>query len=283
MTTTVACCSSTSMHDVDPDDGGEHWVKPPPAYKHPAKFTPSIIDAMRKVLAPELTERGALKVLDPFAGPGGIHQLADVGGVETFGVELQPEWARMHPSTICGSVLELPAYFPRGTFNVLATSYCYGNRMADSHVATDPCKACEGRGWPDVDSPDGSCRACWGSGLSKRNTYTHYLRMQGVEPVESDDNAAQMQWGAKYRAFHQAAWKACRAVLAPGSLIILNGKNHYVGDTMQRVVEFHLNDWLVHGAVVEQVRKVPVTGNGQGANGSKRVPYETVAALRWLG
>lgn len=279
----TVCCSSTTPHDLDPDDGGEHWVKPPPVPDHPAKFTPAVLAAIRKVLAPELAERGALRVLDPFAGVGLIHQLADAGGIDTYGVELQPEWARAHPRTVTGSVLDLAQLFPGATWNVLATSYCYGNRMADSHLALDPCKACDGTARKLGGGSDESCRACKGSGLSKRNTYTHVLRAQGIEPVASPDNAAQMQWGAAYRSFHQRAWAACRARLDDGALVILNGKNHYRGDRLERVAEFHLNDWLVAGAVVEQVRKVAVSGNRQGANGSKRVPYETVAALRWRG
>lgn len=296
----TACCSSTDPHDTDPDDGNEHWVKPPPVVEHPAKFTPAILDKIKDLVNAERHERGAVRVLDPFAGTGLIHQLADVGGIDTYGIELQPEWARMHPRTLTGSVLDAPRLFFGARFTVLATSYCYGNRMGDCHDAKDPCKVCGGSGRAeavvghratcdrahddgDLCNEDGAppCTTCKGSGLSKRNTYTHYLVRQGIEPVVTDDNAARMQWGPKYRAFHSAAWKACREVLEPGALVILNGKNHYRGDQLQRVVEFHLNDWLVAGAVVEQVRKVPVSGNGQGANGTKRVPYETVAALRW--
>lgn len=286
----TACCSSTAPHDLDPDDGAEHWVAPPPKYEHPAKFTPSILDKIKDLVNAERHERGAVKVLDPFAGTGLIHQVADVGGIDTYGIELQPEWARMHPRTITGSVLDVQLLFPGARFTVLATSYCYGNRMGDCHDAKDPCKVCGGSGRACTagtdhvvghDCPPELCATCKGSGLSKRNTYTHTLVRQGIEPVTTDDNAARMQWGAKYRQFHSAAWKACREVLEPGALVLLNGKNHYRGDSLQRVVEFHLNDWLVAGAIIEQVRKVPVSGNGQGANGTKRVPYETVAALRW--
>lgn len=50
------------------------------------------------------------KVLDPFAGTGRIHELPN----ETVGVEIEPEWAALHPDTICGSALELP--FDDGSF-----------------------------------------------------------------------------------------------------------------------------------------------------------------------
>lgn len=284
--TMTACCSSIEPHTIDPDDGGEHWVLPP-KLNHPAKFNRQLLDAIRKVIVPEHERVGALKVLDPFAGVGGIHELADAGGIETFGVELQPEWARMHRRTVTGSVLDMPELFRGVQFDALVTSPCYGNRMADSHDARDECKACSGRGrvWPITDSgalggPGSPCKKCKGSGLSWRNTYTHVLRAQGIEPVASDDNAVTMQWGVRYREFHAKAWRACRQVLKPGTLVVVNVKNHWRGDKVQRVAEFHLNEWLLLGCTVERVQPVPSRGNRQGANGDVRDDNELLLVLR---
>lgn len=285
----MTCCTSERPHDVDPDDGGHHWIAPPVVPDHPAKFSSPIIDAMRQLLSPELAATGRLKVLDPFAGVGGVHQLADAGGIETYGVELQPEWARAHPDTICGSVLELPSLFPAGTFTVLATSPTYGNRMADHHDAADPCKAegCvrgevrrEGSVIPGELFTMVPCPACKGSGLSKRNTYAHALRRSGAEPVASPENSAVMQWGPTYRDFHERAWKACDQVLAPGALVLLNLKNHVRGGRIQNVVEFHVNVWFRLRCTLEDVRRIPTKGLAHGANHDLRTDAELVVALR---
>lgn len=50
----------------------------------------------------------------------------------------------MTQHSLVGNALALP--FPDGSMDVLATSPCYGNRMADSHNAQDPCRTCEGTG-----------------------------------------------------------------------------------------------------------------------------------------
>ena len=60
----------------------------PPAHDHPAMFS-------RELLAPLAeTIRGRQSVIDPFAGTGRIHVIADLGGVpRSTGIELEPEWA----------------------------------------------------------------------------------------------------------------------------------------------------------------------------------------------
>jgi hypothetical protein len=249
-----------------------------PVPEHPAKFSKAIIDRLGRMLVAEAEAVGAVKVLDPFAGPGGIHDLAQER-VETFGLELQPEWAAAHADTICGSVLELPSIFPPSTFDVVATSPCYGNRMADHHAAADPCRECSTRE-EHGDALDPACRACGGSGLSRRNTYAHALRRAGVEPAQSDDNAQVMQWGRRYREFHEAAWRACDRVLRPGGLVLLNVKNHLRGNVEQRVVEFHVNVWLLLGYTLEEARRVETRGLAFGANHESRTPAELVVALR---
>lgn len=177
--------------------------------EHPAKFSRKILDVFREMLSAERDRVGHLRVLDPFAGCGGVHELAEER-VETFGYEIQPEWAAAHADTICGNVLELGSVFPAGTFDAVATSPSYGNRLADHHEAKDPCRnpACDGG---KVERAEGAtpaevdagcelgvvfvdCPTCGGSGLSKRNTYAHYLRAAGAEPVKAD-NSALMQWG----------------------------------------------------------------------------------------
>lgn len=246
-----------------------------PTPRHPAKFSKPVLTAIRKILVPEAIAVGHIKVLDPFAGVGGVHELAEQS-VSTLGLELQPEWASAHEDTRVGDVLAMPADW-RGFFDVLVTSPCYGNRMADHHAAADPCRACDGSGVGDyLDRVP--CTTCKGTGLTRRNTYAHALRESGAEPVEG--SAAMMQWGPEYRAFHEAAWRACKTVLRPGALAVINVSNHIRDGREQRVVEFHLNTWMLLGVTVQEVRRVQTQRNGQGANRDSRVEGEVVMALR---
>jgi hypothetical protein len=65
--------------------------------RHPARFTSTILDTLARLIPP------GSRVLDPFAGTGRIHELP----CETWGVELEPEWANMHPRTIVGNARHL--------------------------------------------------------------------------------------------------------------------------------------------------------------------------------
>lgn len=255
---------------------------------HPATYSRKILDKLREMVAVEADRVGHVKVLDPFAGTGGVHELAEQR-VETYGYEIQPEWAAAHKATVCGNVLELGSVFPAGTFDCIVTSPCYGNRMADSHDAKDPCKApgCIG-GAIDVggQEPDGSgsicprpCPACGGSGMSKRNTYAHYLRAAGVEPV-GQENSALMQWGPGYRAFHLNAWSVVDRALRRDGLALINVKNHHRGKRLIRVVEFHLNAFLAMGYSLEGARRIETRGLAQGANHGSRTGFELILALR---
>jgi hypothetical protein len=90
--------------------------------KHPAKFSDAILERVDALLS----ERDATDtplVLDPFAGVGKIHQLTDIRAV---GVEIEPEWATLHPDTIVANTLYLP--FRDAVFDGMITSPTYGNR-----------------------------------------------------------------------------------------------------------------------------------------------------------
>lgn len=244
---------------------------------HPAKFPDRIVTAIGRILADETD--GPLKILDPFAGVGLIHDLADIapGRWTTTGVEIEPEWAAEHPRTEVGDALRLR--FRAGSFDVVATSPCYGNRMADHHNARDFCKVCDGSGeHPEIFSePDDpiDCEACAGWGLSKRNTYRAYLGRQ-----LSEGSSAAMQWGPAYREFHAAAWAEAVRVLKPGGLLIVNISNHYRKHTEQHVAEFHLNAVCLLGCTVLRVDPIRTQRNRQGANGDSRTDRELIIVAR---
>jgi SAM-dependent methyltransferase len=209
---------------------------------HPAKFSHPLIPIFQSLLPPD---RYPL-VLDPFAGTGRIHQLEQ----DTVGVELEPEWASMHPDTIEGNALKLP--FDKDTFDAVCTSPTYGNRMADHHKAKDN---------------------------SKRSTYRHALGRE-LTP----NNSGAMQWGDEYREFHKRAWAEVDRVLKPKGRFVLNVKDHIRGGVRREVSYWHvaaITRSFSNSAKysVTETIEVPLTGNGFGANGSARIPYEYVFCL----
>lgn len=135
----------------------------PVAVKHPAAYSPGVLDAFDDLLCERFPD-GA-RLLDPFAGTGRIHLLSSDPRFNlrynTVGIELEPEWAAMHPATIVGDATALP--FPDHSFEMAATSPSYGNRMADHHEARDG---------------------------SYRRTYRHVLG----RPL-NPNNSGGMQWG----------------------------------------------------------------------------------------
>jgi len=226
---------------------------------HPARYTDALLPVFAHWLQREhLYEKcpddplcpgcNGVKVLDPFAGTGRIHELRDLApDVKTCGVELEPEWANLHPDTIVGNALELP--FEDESFDAICTSPTYGNRLADSHNASDP---------------------------HLRRSYTHDLGRQ-----LSDDNSGAMQWGDEYRSFHEAAWAEAVRVLRPGGLFLLNIKDHIRGGEIQPVSAWHANHLMHrHGLSLVQAEIVGTPSLRQGANADARVGHEFVWVLR---
>lgn len=137
--------------------------------------------------------RGVL--LDPFAGTGRVHDLASAT-LRTVGVEIEPEWAAMHPSTLVGNALALD--FADESFDVVVTSPVYGNRMSDSHNAKDE---------------------------SLRRSYTHDLRRLTGDPerkLHPENSGTLYAWQKEYWRFHVRAWAEVRRVLKPKGVFLLN-------------------------------------------------------------
>jgi tRNA G10 N-methylase Trm11 len=210
---------------------------PPPAPRNPAKFTAAILARIAAALA--ALPDGAL-VLDPFAGTGLIHRLPH----RTVGVDIEPEYAAT--SMIQANALALP--FPAETFDAIATSPTYGNRLADHHDARDG---------------------------STRHSYKHDLG----HDLHSDNSGA-LQWGPKYRSFHRQAWAEARRVLRPGGLFVLNIKDHVRQRRVVRVTDWHLDALELLGFERLSVEHVRAPGLRYGENAGARVDHETVAALK---
>lgn len=213
---------------------------------HPAKFSQPILDQLRELVAGEGERLGLTpRLLDPFAGVGKIHVLEDVA--HTFGVELEKEWASAHPRTEVGDATDLK--FVGGVFEIVATSPCYGNRMADVYAGDE-------KG-------------------STRYTYTIALGHD-----LSFNSAAAMQWGREYRAFHAAAWREAIRVLVEDGLLIVNISNHIRDDEVQKVVEWHLTTLLELGCGLVEVRPVGTQRMRNGANHLARVETEMLLVVR---
>jgi len=209
---------------------------------HPAVYS----DTVLPVLISTLNESHRL-VLDPFAGVGKIHLLSDNTnwGMRTVGVEIEPEWALNHPQSLVGDALSLP--FRNEAFDAVVTSPTYGNRMADSHVARDG---------------------------SVRRSYTHDLG----RPLSASNSGA-MQWGHRYRLFHQWAWSESMRVIRPKGRLVINISDHIRKHERQYVTSWHVEYLLSLGFVLAYAANVNTARHREGANSSSRIDGETILAF----
>jgi hypothetical protein len=207
---------------------------------HPARYSDEIVPILAKYMA------GYARVLDPFAGTGRVHEAADAAGIDSVGVELEPEWASSHERTVVGSALILP--YNEGAFDCICTSPCYGNRLADHH-----------------DAQDGSTR----------RSYTHDLG-RDLTP----GNAGLLQWGDEYKSFHVDAWDEAFRVLSANGRFILNISDHIRDGEQIQVSAWHL-DYLarVLGLGISAMIPVETRRMRYGENADARPLVEYVFVL----
>lgn len=207
--------------------------------KHPAKFADVVVEMMREELAPF---RGKF-VLDPFAGIGKIMQLYP--DFQVIGVEIEPEWASQTMGVVCMDSLhwmkQYLAIVGPGVFPAIATSPCYGNRMADKLIL------------------DGT----------KRYTYANALGRN-----LSKGNSGSLQWGDAYREFHAEAWSLAVEILQEGGRFLLNIKDHIRGGKHQYVTEWHVETLIGLGLTYVKHLRIPSHNMGHGQNHDVRVPNE---------
>lgn len=248
---------------------------PTDTVKHPAKFSPEVMDAIGQITRRRVKKGEA--VIDGFAGTGRIHRLGETWGWHTTGIEIEPEWANMDPRTIVGDATRLP--FADGSFAAYITSPCYGNRMADHHDAKERCKPCDGVGLIGGET----CSKCWGRGFRvyKRNTYKHTLGRL-TEDGSVDDlhprNTGAMQWGDDYRAMHALAWSEATRVTQ--RWLILNISDHYRKGDLVPVTAWHVERLELLGWTEKERIEVRTQRNREGANGDLRAEFESVIAFR---
>jgi len=236
-----------SLSDA-PDDSGLSEGDPktddvsgprPHEPKHPAPFSPAILEAIAESLE---GLPSSARVLDPFAGAGGVHDLP----FETAGVEIEAEWTAMRAGTIVGDAQYLP--FADETFDAIATSPAYGNRLADHHNASDS---------------------------SYRRTYKQALG-RDLHP----QNAGAMQWGKHYKGLHAVAWQEAYRVLRPGGMFVLNIKDHIRAGERIEVVSWHQSVLKSLGLILKHRREIDTPGFRRGANRDARFPEEVLVFLK---
>lgn len=170
-------------------------MNPLPKVHHPAPFSDAIL---RYLANGDRVPQGL--ILDPFAGVGKVHRLADASRV-TVGVEIEEEWARQSRGTLVGDALHLP--FRDEVFDGCVTSPVYGNRMSDHHTAKDG---------------------------SLRRSYTHDLQRSvgdATRRLHPSNSGVMYAWQPRYWAFHRRAWAEVHRVLRPGARFFLNVSDCY--------------------------------------------------------
>ena len=214
---------------------------PEPCRTHPAKYTDALLTFMATML------EGCHSILDPFAGTGKVFTLCHwLPEASIQAIELEPEWAELHPDTQVGNALHLP--FGDATFDGICTSPTYGNRMADHHEASDH---------------------------SKRNTYRHSMGR-----ILHQDNSGLLQWGREYRLFHRLAWTEATRVLKLGGKFVLNIKDHIRAGSRQFVTEWHIDTLESMGYTAVRHEQITTPSLRYGQNAHLRVEYESVIQFR---
>jgi DNA modification methylase len=250
---------STRAHQVDQpapdgheDGGGEEQERQPDAAGKvwfPAAFSDSILRFIGN--SGLLPHTGV--IIDPFAGIGRIHRLASAS-LRTVGVEIEPEWAACHRSTIVGNALRLP--FGPESFDGAVTSPVYGNRMSDHHSALDG---------------------------SQRRSYTHDLQRTTGDLGRQlhPDNAGQLYaWQPKYWRFHVRAWAEVMRVLRPGAPFVLNVSDFIRNGQRVPVTKIHIQACTKLGFEFIRAYPVETPRMRKGENHQARIDHEYVLHFR---
>lgn len=209
------------------------------ATSHPCPFSrelmPVLVEEVAQFARPPILGSPALTILlDPMAGTGRASEIADAVGMVYLGYEIEPEFAAMHPLTVCGDS-RMMTRVESGSVTCIVTSAAYGGRMADQYLGT-PAEQEE--------------RAKTGK-IPRRRSYAISLNRR-THP----DSGGGMQWGPKYRALHTAIMVDCWRVLEPGGGLVLNISNHY-----RKGVEVQVAAWwysMLEEIGFEQMRVRPV-------------------------
>lgn len=242
---------------------------------HPAPFSEPIMDLLKGLIA---DWEGP--ILDPYAGIGRVHEL---GRDDTWGVEIEEEWAAAHERTIWGDSSELvlstvavggvmvrhpEGSAPRRTGvviprpNAVVTSPDYGNRMADQYLGTPK----EQR----LRDEEGV--------MPRRRSYAISLGRK-----LSLDSASRYGFGEDYQRAHTKVFTAVTDVCHPGARLALNVSDHFAAYTRIYVTAWWVELIASLGWHVERMIPVGTRRFRDGANADLRVDAETVIVATLKG
>lgn len=222
---------------------------------HPAVYSKAVLERFTEVLADRVaaTDRYPVRVLDPFAGTGRIHTLAG-DDVSTTGVEIQPQWAELHPCTMVGDATALPEQWSN-TWDVVMTSPAYGNRFADKHKAKDG---------------------------SLRRSYTHDLRRMTGDPeleLEANNTGRYLFETKQYKRLHEKAWREVWRVLRPGGWFVLNVSDSIRNDRVVPVCQWHHDFCTDIGFDTIRILEIETPRLRYGRNSSARTAFEMIYVM----
>lgn len=211
--------------------------------KHPAAYSDVSIPVLEQCL------RGAANVLDPMGGSGKLARIKAYGyRGRVVCNDLEPEWANGYAvDEWHNSDAAAMPWAADASFDAIATSPTYGNRMADHHNARD---------------------------ASRRITYRHKLGR-----ALHAENTGAMQWGAAYRHKHLAIYRECLRVLKPGGLFVLNVSDHIRAGRRVYVSKWHLETLREMGLTLRACHAVKTRRMRRGANWRARCAAEYVFLL----
>ncbi len=190
---------------------------------HPATYPEAVMAIFRELIA------GGSRVLDPFAGVGTIHELRP--DCLTSGIEIEAEWAAASEHTLHGDSRTVMAGIPAGSFDVVATSPAYGNRLAD----------------PYYEASDAHARRSYALDLGR--------------PLSDGSGAGcEFDTDGTYEELHEAIWAEAARVVRPGGLFLLNCKDFQRDGRIMPVTGWHIATLTDLGFVVIDLRTLPAAG-----------------------
>lgn len=229
---------------------------------HPARYSKNILRQLQEIIDAEWSswllrahDEDDFRILDPFAGTGRIHELADAEHqIVTIGNEIEAEWAHMHPYTFQGDAMHLP--WCVWSFDMVVTSPTYGNRYSDHHNPQD---------------------------ISVRRSYTFDIRNTtgDMDRQLNPNNTGLYGFTTpKYKNLHIAAWHEVWRVLKPGGAFVLNISDFISHKKVVNVCRWHIDILTGMGFNVEREIEVPTARLRYGRNWESRVAFEKIYVLR---
>lgn len=229
---------------------------------HPARFTPSIIDAIGQLLTEERKRRPSkrkFKVFDPCAGDGRrLGSLCLDHGWSFTGVDIEP-WGDAIANVHQYDSTDLPHHvFLTGEYDAIVTSVTYANGLSDKGLnMADP----KGRRTYDL---------ALGRPLHANNTGRYGLR-QGKAAYR------------EYLRLHGLIYRECFRVAKVGAPFLLNVSDVVHGLNTHPVGGDNLQLAQRAGWVYERFVPVSTPRYGFGANAEARADHEKVYVLRKMG